>query len=132
MSILPTIFRAMNLGYGAIATGVALMGIGTAIFLAPNNSTVLGSVPRDMLALASGVAVATRQVGVSSGIAIAGALFGSYQSHYVAQFVGRGIEMTAARKIASIAGFGDAILIGAAVSCAGIATSVVRAQGRRG
>lgn len=118
--------------YGAIATGVALMGIGTAIFLAPNNSTVVGSVPRDMLALASGVAVATRQVGVSSGIAIAGALFGSYQSHYVAQFVGRGIEMTAARKIASIAGFGDAILIGAAVSCAGIATSVVQAQGRRG
>lgn len=118
--------------YGAIATGVALMGVGTAIFLAPNNSAVVGSVPKDMLALASGIAVATRQVGVSSGIAIAGALFSSHQSHYVAQFVGRGVEPAIARKLATVAGFGDAMLIGAVLSCAGVVTSLVRAQGRRG
>ena len=117
--------------YTAIAVGVALVGIGTAIFLPPNNSAVVGSVPKEMLALASGVAIATRQVGVSSGIAIAGALYGSYQSYHVAQLAAKGVEFAVAKRLASVAGFADAMLIGAALSCVGIVTSLVRAQGRR-
>jgi EmrB/QacA subfamily drug resistance transporter len=115
-----------NPSYSAIAAGVALVGIGTAIFLAPNYSAVVGAVPKDMLALASGVAIATRQVGVSSGIAIAGALYGSYHSYHLAQLAAKGMELAAARRLASIAGFAEAMLIGAVLSSVGIVTSLIR------
>jgi len=121
-----------NPSYTAIAVGVALVGIGTAVFLAPNNSAIVGSVPKEMLALAAGVAVATRQVGTSSGVAIAGALYGSYQSRHFMDLAAKGVEMAAAKRLASIAGFPEAMLIGAIVSTLGIATSLVRSQGRRG
>jgi EmrB/QacA subfamily drug resistance transporter len=115
----------------SIATGIGLVGTGTAIFLPPNNSAVIGSVPRDMLGLASGVAIATRQVGVSSGIAVAGALFGNYQAHHLAGLVGSGIDMGAAKRLASIAGFGEAIIVGAAFAGLGVLTSLVRTSGRK-
>lgn len=120
-----------NPSYTAIAVGVALVGIGTAIFLAPNNSAIVGSVPKEMLALASGVAITTRQVGSSSGIAIAGALYGSYQSSHVMQLTAKGMEIAAARQLASVAGFTEAVLIGAILSSIGIVTSLIRTQSRR-
>ena len=120
-----------NPSYTAIAVGVALVGVGTAIFVAPNNSAIVGSVPKDMLAIASGVAITTRQVGSSSGIAIAGALYGSYQSYHVTQLTAKGMEIAAARRLASVDGFAEAMLIGAILSSVGIITSLVRAQGRR-
>jgi MFS family permease len=116
--------------YAAIAIGVALVGVGTAIFLAPNNSAIVGSVPKEMLALASGVAITTRQVGSSSGIAIAGALYGSYQSYHIIQLTAKGMEIAAARRSASVAGFAEAVLIGAILSSVGIVTSLVRKQRR--
>lgn len=115
----------------SIAVGIGLVGTGTAIFLPPNNSAVIGSVPKDMLGLAAGVAIATRQVGVSSGIAVAGALFGSYQTHHLARLTNSGFGLATAKRMASIAGFGDAILIGAIFGAVGIFTSLVRASDRR-
>jgi len=118
--------------YSAIAVGVALVGIGTAFFLPPNNSAVVGSVPKEMLALASGVAVSTRQVGVSSGVAVAGGLFGAYQAYHVARLTAAGMAPLAAQRLGSVAGFGDAILFGAILSSAGIVTSLIRGSTRRG
>jgi MFS family permease len=120
-----------NPSYAAIAVGVALVGTGTAVFLSPNNSAIVGSVPKDMLALASGIAIATRQVGTSSGVAIAGALYGSYQAHHVMQLAAKGVELAAARRLASISGFAEAMLVGAVLSTLGIATSLIRSQGGR-
>jgi EmrB/QacA subfamily drug resistance transporter len=117
--------------YTAIAAGVALVGVGTALFLPPNNSAVVGSVPKEMLALASGVAIATRQVGVSGGVAVAGGLFGSYQLYHVARLTAGGMESSVAQRLGSVAGFGDALLIGAILSSAGIITSLIRGSGSR-
>ncbi len=114
--------------YAAIAVGVAFVGIGTAMFLPPNNSAVVGSVPKEMLAVASGVAIATRQVGVSSGVALAGGFFGSYQAHHIARLLSEGVGLPAAEKLGTIAGFGDAILIGAILSSGGVVTSLVRGK----
>ena len=114
-----------NPSYAAIAVGVALVGTGTAVFLSPNNSAIVGSVPKDMLALASGIAIATRQVGTSSGVAIAGALYGSYQARHIMQLAAKGVEIAAARRLASVSGFAEAMLIGAVLSTLGIATSLI-------
>lgn len=53
---------------------MALFGIGTGIFQSPNNSAVMGSVPRPFLGIASGVLATIRNAGMVLGIATGGAV----------------------------------------------------------
>jgi len=57
-----------------IMVRLALMGIGSAIFMSPNSSEVMGSVPRSMLGTASATLASGRNIGTSVGLAIAGAV----------------------------------------------------------
>ncbi len=52
----------------------ALTGLGWAIFNSPNQSAILGTVPRDKVGAASGMTVTTARVGGAIGIALSGAL----------------------------------------------------------
>lgn len=75
------------LGYSAISTlGVATstlgyilrfipIGIGMGIFQSPNNSAIMGSVPRSQLGVASGLLSITRTLGQTVGLALVGALW---------------------------------------------------------
>ncbi|MBI2358543.1 MAG: MFS transporter [Deltaproteobacteria bacterium] len=54
---------------------LALSGLGWAIFNAPNQSAIFGSVPRDKLGVASGVSTTTARVGGAAGVALSAALF---------------------------------------------------------
>lgn len=61
---------------------LALFGFGTGIFQSPNNSAVMGSVPRNHLGIASGILATMRNLGMFLGIAIAGAvLYAIVPSH---------------------------------------------------
>ena len=51
------------------------MGIGLGIFQSPNNSAVMGAVPRERLGVASGLLSITRIVGQTTGIAVLSALW---------------------------------------------------------
>lgn len=51
-----------------------LTGLGWAIFNSPNQSAILGSVPRDKVGAASGMTITTARVGGAIGIALSGAL----------------------------------------------------------
>lgn len=53
---------------------MVLFGIGTGIFQSPNNSTVMGNVPREHLGVASGILATMRNIGMALGIAIGGAV----------------------------------------------------------
>ncbi|UCB42918.1 MAG: MFS transporter [Dehalococcoidales bacterium] len=53
----------------------ALLGFGLGMFSSPNNSSIMGSVPRESLSTGSAMIATVRQVGMSCGIAIAGAIF---------------------------------------------------------
>ncbi|BDH79327.1 MFS transporter [Methanothermobacter tenebrarum] len=55
-----------------VAWRLALFGIGTGIFQSPNNSAVMGSVPKPFLGTASGILATMRNVGMVLGIATAG------------------------------------------------------------
>ncbi|MBC7186940.1 MAG: MFS transporter [Calditrichaeota bacterium] len=55
-----------------VALRLALFGLGTGIFQSPNNSAVMGSVPKSRLGTASGVLATMRNVGMVLGVAIAG------------------------------------------------------------
>jgi EmrB/QacA subfamily drug resistance transporter len=53
------------------------VGVGMGIFQSPNNSAVMGAVPRQRLGVASGLLSITRTLGQTMGIAILGALWTS-------------------------------------------------------
>ncbi|WP_022664784.1 MFS transporter [Desulfospira joergensenii] len=56
---------------------MALAGIGTALFISPNNTAIMGAVPADRRGTASGAVATARNLGMVFGVAMAGALFSS-------------------------------------------------------
>lgn len=52
----------------------ALTGLGWAVFNSPNQSAILGTVPRDKVGVASGMTVTTARIGAVIGIALSGVL----------------------------------------------------------
>ncbi len=67
MAFLPVYAPALAVGWR-----LALFGLGTGIFQSPNNSAVMGSVPRPHLGIASGILSTARNTGMAMGIAAAG------------------------------------------------------------
>ncbi len=80
---------ALALGYFAMSTlneqitGLGYVarllpvGIGMGLFQSPNNSAVMGSVPRQSLGIASGLLAISRTLGQTTGIALLGAVWAS-------------------------------------------------------
>jgi hypothetical protein len=54
---------------------LAITGLGWAIFNSPNQSALLGSVPRDKLGTASGMNTTTARTGGAMGVALSASLF---------------------------------------------------------
>ena len=54
---------------------LVIIGVGQAIFQSPNNSTLLGSAPRELQGSASGFLATGRTLGQSVSVALAGAVF---------------------------------------------------------
>ncbi len=61
-----------TVGYIARA---ALIGLGMGIFQSPNNSAIMGAVPRERLGVASGLMSLSRTLGQTTGVALIGALW---------------------------------------------------------
>jgi EmrB/QacA subfamily drug resistance transporter len=60
--------------------GLAVSGLGVGIFVAPNNSALMGAAPRSRQGIASGVLALARNVGMVLGIGLAGAIFTTFLS----------------------------------------------------
>ncbi|MBN1105329.1 MAG: MFS transporter [Deltaproteobacteria bacterium] len=65
----------LQTGAQAIVPALILLGVGIGMFQPPNNSLILGSVPRTRLGTASALMATLRQVGLSLGMALAGTLY---------------------------------------------------------
>jgi len=61
-----------------IVAGLAVAGLGTGIFVSPNNSALLGSAPRQRQGIASGILATARNVGMVLGVGFAGAILTSF------------------------------------------------------
>lgn len=57
-----------------IMARLALVGIGTSIFMSPNSAAIMGSVPRHMLGTASASVATSRNIGNATGLAMASTL----------------------------------------------------------
>ncbi len=79
------------------------LGLGMGIFQSPNNSAVMGSVPRERLGVVSGINVIGRTLGNTAGVAALGALWASRVFVYAGpDFAGDVTEATAAAQTAAI------------------------------
>ena len=67
MAFLPVSATALSVGWR-----LSFFGLGTGMFQSPNNSAVMGSVPRPYLGVASGILATARNTGMALGIAAAG------------------------------------------------------------
>lgn len=61
--------------YSYAVIGLATCGLGTGLFVAPNNSALMGDAPRNRQGIASGVLALGRNVGMVLGIGLTGAIF---------------------------------------------------------
>jgi MFS family permease len=58
-----------------IILSLAVVGLGTGIFISPNNSALMGSAPRNRQGIAAGVLATARNFGMVLGVGLAGAIF---------------------------------------------------------
>lgn len=97
------------------------LGLGMGLFQSPNNSAVMGAVPRERLGVASGLNTIGRTLGRTSGVAALGALWAARVSHYAGpDFTG---SVTQAAGAAQVAGLRDVSYIALAIVLLGLVLS---------
>jgi len=111
-------------GNSEILLKLVILGAGLGIFSSPNNSSIMGSVPVDKLGTASAMIATVRQVGMSIGIAIAGAIFTSRQFFHATQLSHDGLSLQILHKLSLVGGFQDTMMISAIICGIGIFTSL--------
>jgi len=67
----------MASGYGDVVLRLVLLGLGQGMFQSPNNSSVIGSVPRERYGIAAGFMSMMRNLGMVMGTALASSLLAS-------------------------------------------------------
>jgi EmrB/QacA subfamily drug resistance transporter len=84
------------------------VGVGMGMFQSPNNSAVMGSVPRQRLGIASGLLAISRTLGQTAGVALMGALWAGRTMIYEGAVLAGGA--TTATAVAQISGLHDTFL----------------------
>ncbi len=94
------------------AIGLALVGLGTGMFISPNNSALMGAAPRNRQGIAAGIMATARNLGMVLGVGLAGAV--------VATMMASGAATTLAGAIAA------SFHVAAVLSAVGIFTTMIR------
>jgi len=93
-----------------VALRLGVVGLGTGIFISPNTSALMGAAPRARQGIASGVLATARNVGMVTGVGIAGAILTTAQAQ-----AGAEQGLTSGIRLAFLVAAGVAIL-GALIS----------------
>jgi EmrB/QacA subfamily drug resistance transporter len=106
--------------FWALLPGLVLGGAGMGVTMTPTTAAAMGSVPVDKAGVGSAVLTSMRQVGGSLGIGVLGAVLASVSASALAS--------GHSRPDAFVAGFHDALQVGALILAAGaiIATASIR------
>jgi EmrB/QacA subfamily drug resistance transporter len=104
---------------------LVLLGAGQGLFMSPNSSAVLGSVPRARVGTASGTLAQMRVNGQALGIALSAAIVAvRLPVHMVG--AGGGPPSSPAHSAALAGSIQDACAVAALITCIGLVTSLVR------
>jgi MFS family permease len=74
---------AQRSGSVDVAWRLSVFGLGTGLFQSPNNSAVMGAVPKFRLGIAGGVLATIRNIGMVLGIALGGAVLATRQAAHL-------------------------------------------------
>ncbi len=122
LSLFFLIFLSPEQGIFAIVWRMALAGIGTAMFVSPNNTAIMGAVPVHQRGIASGATATARTLGMVLGVALAGTIFSAFLT-----FQGAGMDRyVPAMAPAFMEGFRHVMAAGAVLAAIGIAVSFSR------
>jgi len=101
---------------------LAIYGLGSGLFQSPNNSAIMGSVPKKYLGIASSVLATVRNVGMVSGVAVATAVYTLRNSFYISKFGNETAFLFAVR---------DAYLVGTFIAFLGAVLALARGREER-
>jgi EmrB/QacA subfamily drug resistance transporter len=99
------------------------LGLGAGLFQSPNNSAIMGSVPRERLGVASGLLALSRTLGQVTGIPLIGAIFAS-RVIQVAK-LSSGLDVTEAPGWAIVAGINTTYTVAAVLIAGGVVLALV-------
>lgn len=103
---------------------LALAGTGTALFISPNNTAAMNSIPLSKRGIASGAVATSRNIGMVIGIAIASLIFSTTYSNLTG---GASLEnYTPEMNLFFLTGFKRAMAAGAIIAVPGIFFSYMR------
>ena len=99
---------------------LAFASIGSALFDPPNATSIMGAVPATRLGMAGASIATARHVGMSMGIALAGAILSARQAHYLAIAAEAGPLTDHTVASALIRGASDALMVSAVICALGV------------
>jgi EmrB/QacA subfamily drug resistance transporter len=82
VSILWLGFLSPTSGSIDVVLRLALLGLGMGLFMAPNNSIIMGALPKEKIGIAAGTLGTMRNMGMVIGVAVSGAVFSSRYVFY--------------------------------------------------
>lgn len=106
--------------------GMITVGLGIGMFQTPNNSAVMGSVPKNRLGIASSMLATMRNMGMVLGVAISGAIFTSQQNHLTNVLSAKGLTGAELKIEAFTGAFHLTFLVAALLAVIAVFTSLVR------
>jgi EmrB/QacA subfamily drug resistance transporter len=79
-----------------LAIGFCVTGLGTGIFISPNNSALMGSAPTNRQGIAAGMLATARNVGIVLGVGISGAVLttGVAHGHTLTESIAVGLRIS--------------------------------------
>ncbi len=113
---------------GELAWRLALIGAGQGLFLPPNSSSILGSVPRPRLGTASGMIAQMRVMGQALGIVVSAAIVTLRLPAHLAAL--EALPPADAQEAAFVMAAHDAFVVAALICSIGIVASLMRGDAR--
>ena len=115
------LFLLSGLGVNAtvwqLAMILSLASLGSALFDPTNASSIMSTVPAERLGMAGAFVATGRQIGLSGGVALSGAILASREAHHLSN----GLP----KNEALVAGAGDALVVSAVITMMGITPFVL-------
>ncbi len=113
-------FLSSDSSFIDVALRLSLLGLGMGLFQPPNNSIIMGSLPREQLGIAAGVMGTMRNTGMVIGVAVSGAVFSNRFVHY------GNIDSS------FMPAFRDTYIVSAIICCIGMIVSLIRRKENNG
>jgi len=109
-----------------IVVCLALVGLGTGMFVSPNNAAIMASVPKNMQGIGSGMLATMRTVGQVMGVAVSGAVFSNRQAVYMTALKMKNLSPSQINDQSFIWAVRDTYLVAGTIAILGVIICLVR------